>query len=77
MVLLRHAEDPTPVIATAAWHGQIVPTPSGSGGFGYDPIFYVPALGKTAAELDSSNKNQLSHRGQAIAKLLDALPGQL
>ncbi len=77
MVLLRHAEDPTPIIATAAWHGQIVSTPSGAGGFGYDPIFLVPELGKTAAELESSDKNQLSHRGQAIAKLLDALPGQL
>ena len=73
MVGLRHAGDPTPIIATAAWHGIILHAPRGSGGFGYDPLFFVPELGLTSAELDPQVKNQLSHRGQATRCLLEHL----
>lgn len=69
VVLLLHAADPTPVICEGAWEGSIQTAPTGTGGFGYDPIFYVPSHGKSAAELDSATKNRLSHRGQALAKL--------
>lgn len=73
VVLLRHAEDPTPLICEGAWEGSIQSAPTGSGGFGYDPIFRVPGHGKSAAELDSATKNRLSHRGQALAQLLARL----
>ena len=65
--------DPRPVIAEGVWHGEIIDTPRGSGGFGYDPHFYLPDLGKTAAELDAAHKNAISHRGQAMAMLLERL----
>ena len=65
--------DPQPVIAEGGWHGEIIDTPRGSGGFGYDPHFYLPDLGKTAAELDAAHKNAISHRGQAMAMLLERL----
>ena len=65
--------DPQPVIAEGVWHGEIIDTPRGSGGFGYDPHFYLPELGKTAAELDAAHKNAISHRGQAMAMLLERL----
>ena len=65
--------DPQPVIAEGVWHGEIIDTPRGSGGFGYDPHFYLPDLGKTAAELDAAHKNAISHRGQAMAMLLERL----
>lgn len=73
MVFLRHAADPVPLIAQGAWRGQILHTPRGEQGFGYDPLFFVPALGSTAAELDPAVKNRISHRGQAAAELLDLL----
>ena len=73
IVLLRHAEDPQPIIVDGAWHGEIVDQPRGAGGFGYDPYFWVPEFGKTSAELTSEQKNRLSHRGQALVKLLDIL----
>lgn len=73
IVLLRHATDPTPIVATAAWHGQIIDTPRGDGGFGYDPHFYLPEFEQTSAELPRAQKNQLSHRGQAIARLVAEL----
>ncbi len=73
MVLVRHADDPRPLIAEGAWHGEIIDTPRGSNGFGYDPYFFLPAAGLTAAELDPAQKNRISHRGQALARLLDAL----
>ncbi len=73
IVLLRHAEDPQPLIADGVWHGEIIPEPRGSGGFGYDPYFLLPGLGKTAAELDMDTKNTISHRGKALAKLIEAL----
>jgi len=68
-VFLRHEKDPSPVICEGVWEGRIALSPSGSGGFGYDPIFYVPAYDCTAAELSSDVKHQLSHRGQALKKL--------
>ncbi len=73
MVYLRHAEDPVPVIAQAAWEGYIVSEPKGSNGFGYDPIFFVPTHDCTSAELDAEVKNRISHRGQALRKLLQKL----
>ena len=69
LVYLRHADDPQPVIAEGRWDGQIVAQPRGHGGFGYDPHFWLPPLGKTAAELSPEEKNQLSHRGQALRAL--------
>ncbi|MBX3640911.1 MAG: RdgB/HAM1 family non-canonical purine NTP pyrophosphatase [Nitrosomonas sp.] len=73
IVLLRHAEDPQPMIVDGIWHGEIIPEPRGSGGFGYDPYFLLPGLGKTAAELDMDTKNTISHRGKALAKLIEVL----
>lgn len=73
MVLLRHADDPQPIIADGSWHGEILPDKRGEGGFGYDPHFYLPDLGKTAAELRVEQKNRISHRGQALARLLSRL----
>ena len=73
LVYVRHADDPQPVIADGAWHGEIVDQPRGAGGFGYDPHFLLPALGKTAAELDAQAKNAVSHRGQALRALVDKL----
>jgi len=73
LALLRHATDPHPVIAIGTWHGRILDTPRGSGGFGYDPIFLPDAMDLTAAEMDSGLKNQISHRGQAVAELLAQL----
>ncbi|HEX2529908.1 MAG TPA: RdgB/HAM1 family non-canonical purine NTP pyrophosphatase [Burkholderiaceae bacterium] len=73
LVFVRHADDPQPVIAEGRWDGQIISTPRGTGGFGYDPHFWLPALGKTAAELSSLEKNRLSHRGQALQMLVEKL----
>ena len=70
---LRHAEDPRPLICEGTWHGLIQESPSGSNGFGYDPVFYVPTHQCSAAELDAETKNRLSHRGQALTKLLAVL----
>ena len=77
LVYLRHWQDPNPVICQASWEGRILDTPAGDGGFGYDPLFYVPELGCTAAELDPETKNRVSHRGQATARLLAALEREL
>lgn len=73
MVLVRHAADPQPLIGEGYWWGEIREAARGSNGFGYDPHFFVPELGKTAAELDPGEKNQLSHRGQALRALVDKL----
>ena len=73
LVYVRHADDPQPVIADGFWRGEIIDTPRGNGGFGYDPYFYVPMLGKCAAELTSQEKNGLSHRGQALRALVEKL----
>jgi XTP/dITP diphosphohydrolase len=73
LVYVRHADDPQPVIADGVWRGEMIDTPRGAGGFGYDPYFFVPALGKTAAELSSEEKNAISHRGQALRALVEKL----
>ena len=73
LVYLRHAEDPTPLVFHGSWEGVITRTAAGEGGFGYDPIFSVPALGKTAAELTKDEKRALSHRGKALKLLLEAM----
>ncbi|CDG90276.1 XTP/dITP diphosphatase [Xenorhabdus bovienii] len=73
LVYLRHAEDPTPLIFHGRWSGIITHEPAGNGGFGYDPIFYVPEFGCTAAELSREQKSAVSHRGQALKMLLEAM----
>ena len=73
LVYVRHALDPTPLICQGTWEGRIVDTPQGENGFGYDPIFFVPTDHCTAAQLPAARKNALSHRGQALACLLDKL----
>lgn len=73
IVLVRHADDPQPLIADGAWHGEIIEQPRGNGGFGYDPYFYLPEFDKTAAELTAEQKNKISHRGQALARLIEIL----
>jgi len=74
LVLLRHAEDPDPLVATGRWFGQIATTPRGDGGFGYDPVFVDPASGVTAAELSAALKHARSHRGLALRRLLEQWP---
>ncbi|MDP2241573.1 MAG: RdgB/HAM1 family non-canonical purine NTP pyrophosphatase [Burkholderiales bacterium] len=73
IVLVRHAEDPEPLIAEGRWHGEVIATARGSGGFGYDPYFYLPGFDRTAAELSPEEKNAVSHRGLALAALADKL----
>jgi len=73
LVYVRHADDPQPVIADGTWKGEIIDAPRGAGGFGYDPYFLLPQLGKTAAELSSAEKNAVSHRGQALRALVEKL----
>ncbi|EGT4355221.1 non-canonical purine NTP pyrophosphatase [Cronobacter sakazakii] len=73
LVYMRHADDPTPLVFHGVWPGMITRAPAGQGGFGYDPIFFVPSLGKTAAELTREEKSAVSHRGQALKLLLEAM----
>ncbi|MGY5955490.1 XTP/dITP diphosphatase [Kosakonia sp. BK9b] len=73
LVYMRHANDPTPLVCHGSWSGVITRQPAGDGGFGYDPVFFVPSAGKTAAELTREEKSALSHRGQALKLLLEAL----
>jgi XTP/dITP diphosphohydrolase len=73
LVFVRHADDPQPVIADGRWNGEMIAEPRGNGGFGYDPHFYIPSLGKCAAELTSEEKNAMSHRGQALRALVEKL----
>ena len=73
MVYVRHPDDPEPVIAEGHWHGEIIDTPRGDHGFGYDPYFLVPQFGQTGAELDEDTKNSVSHRGQALRDLVSKL----
>lgn len=73
MILLRHANDPAPVVGVGIWHGSILTAATGQNGFGYDPIFYVPTHHCSAAELDLTLKNQLSHRGLALKQLQQQL----
>ena len=70
---VRHATDPDPVVVIGRWRGLIIDAPRGEGGFGYDPVFLPEGLGKTAAELSSETKNQLSHRGLAVIELRSLL----
>jgi len=75
LVLVRGPGDTEPLVAQAEWHGEIARAPRGTNGFGYEPYFLVPGLGRTAAELAPADTNRLSHRGQALAKLLELLKG--
>jgi XTP/dITP diphosphohydrolase len=73
LVLLRHAGDPQPLVAEGVWPGLVLEAPQGEGGFGYDPVFFVPSRGVSAAELDPHLKNRISHRGLALARLRERL----
>ncbi len=73
MVYMRHANDPTPLICQGTWEGRILESPAGDNGFGYDPVFYVPTHDCSSAQLAPEIKNSLSHRGQALRKLLVAM----
>lgn len=73
LVFVRHADDPQPLIAEGEWHGTILDGERGSGGFGYDPMFFIPELGRTVAELDADEKNRRSHRGVALRLLVERL----
>ncbi len=73
LVLVRHAEDPQPVIAEGEWHGEILAAPRGSGGFGYDPLFLVPSANCSSAELTAEAKNGISHRALAFARFAERL----
>ena len=77
LVYLRHADDPTPIICHGRWPGRILAEPRGQGGFGYDPVFLVPEHGCSAAELTREQKGRISHRGRALASLLDQLRAEL
>lgn len=77
LVYLRHADDPTPMICQGTWEGRILTAPRGTQGFGYDPVFFVPDQGCSAAELDPAIKNQLSHRGQALRQWRARLAGDV
>jgi len=73
MVLVRHPNDPQPVIAEGSWFGEILTAPRGDAGFGYDPLFLDTQLGKTGAELTLETKNRISHRGLALAALIEKI----
>jgi XTP/dITP diphosphohydrolase len=73
LALVTRSEDDKPLVAEGFWHGEIARAPRGANGFGYDPLFYLNDLKKTAAELDPAVKNRVSHRGIALAKLLESL----
>ena len=75
LVFVTHADDPHPLIATGEWHGEVIASPRGNGGFGYDPYFFLPAMGCTAAELSAEIKNRVSHRGKAMQALAEKLAG--
>ncbi len=77
VVYLEHAEDPTPIICQGTWEGRITRAPRGDNGFGYDPVFLVPGHDRTAAELPAQTKNAISHRGQALRKLVEVLKTDL
>ncbi|WP_251975823.1 RdgB/HAM1 family non-canonical purine NTP pyrophosphatase [Salinicola avicenniae] len=75
LVYLRHADDPVPLIVQCDWRGDILAHPRGEGGFGYDPLFWVPECGMSAGELSAEEKNRLSHRGRALQQLMEQLKG--
>ena len=76
MAFMRHAEDPAPLIAEGVWEGRILEQPRGDNGFGYDPLFLIPALGRSSAELAAAEKNRLSHRARAVRLLVERLSTQ-
>jgi XTP/dITP diphosphohydrolase len=76
IVLVRHPADPEPLIAEGRWEGEVISDPRGSNGFGYDPYFYLPSFGRTAAQLDAEEKNAVSHRGQALRRLVGRLAAE-
>ena len=76
LVAVRSAHDPRPLIATGEWHGEILAAPRGEGGFGYDPLMFIPALGQTVAQLPPAAKNKQSHRAQACRQLLHLMREQ-
>ncbi|KAA0010673.1 XTP/dITP diphosphatase [Billgrantia pellis] len=73
LVYLRHADDPVPIIVQRSWEGEILEQPRGEGGFGYDPLFWLPEQGRSVAELAAEEKNRLSHRGRALEALVATL----
>jgi XTP/dITP diphosphohydrolase len=77
MALVRHADDPAPLLATGSWRGRILEEPLGDGGFGYDPLFWVAEEGCSSAQLSKERKNRLSHRGRALAALLRLVESEL
>jgi XTP/dITP diphosphohydrolase len=77
LAYMRWPDDPSPIICQASWEGRIVTTPRGAGGFGYDPIFELPDLGVTAAELSADEKNRISHRGKAMRELVSQLRARM
>lgn len=74
LVYVQGANDPLPIVAQGLWHGEVLESPRGHHGFGYDPLFYLPECGMTVAELPAPEKNRLSHRAQALQALLSKLP---
>jgi XTP/dITP diphosphohydrolase len=76
MVFVRYADDPQPIICEGEWHGEIIDSPRGEGGFGYDPYFLLPQFGKTGAELTADDKNGISHRGIALRALVERLKAE-
>lgn len=70
MVIVLHPDDPAPLFVEGYWHGEIARAPRGSGGFGYDPLFYDPRTGKTGAEMQLQEKELVSHRGQSLRRLI-------
>ena len=77
IVYMRHENDPSPIIAEGVWEGVILTEPRGEGGFGYDPLFYLPEYGCASAELKAAEKNRISHRGIALQKLIKKLTAEL
>ncbi len=73
LAFMRHADDPTPILCQASWEGQIITEPKGENGFGYDPVFFVPDTGCTAAQLPPHIKNQSSHRAKALKEMIEKL----
>ena len=73
LVAVRHAHDPQPLVAVGRWSGRILSAPQGEQGFGYDPLMFIPELGRTVAEMDAALKNQHSHRARAMVQMRDLL----
>jgi XTP/dITP diphosphohydrolase len=73
LVLMQHANDPQPLVVEGEWHGEIAHEEQGEGGFGYDPLFWLPEFGKTSAQLSRDQKHAISHRGKALRVLLEKL----